>query len=186
MAAIGRGILLAAILAVSPLDARAGHTPEMGLKPGQVYNLWTNINACLLAFAGIVSDDPDWHEELAAMPAESFPGKRPADVLAQVDRYRARLDRLRHLAELTPTQRGPKDQAHITHSDVYLTSSEVLHAQVELLIRFTGPEQLVSQFYVRHREDEKTPSQVFALVELASRRLEQILANIGPLNAPTE
>lgn len=186
MAAFGRGILLAAILAVSPLDLRADHNMGRGLKPGQVYSLWTNINDCLLEFAGVVSDDLDWHEELAALPIRSFPGKRPADVLAQAERYRATLDRLRHLAELSPTQRVPRDQAHISHSDVYLTSSEVLHAQVELLIRFTGPEQLVSQFYVRRRDDEKTPSHVFAVVELASRRLEQILANIGPLNEPTE
>ena len=186
MAGVKRRAVLAAVLAVSLLGVRPGHALDLGLKPGQVYSLWANINACLLQFAEVVSKDMAWHERLAAMPVKSFPNKRSADVLAQVGLYRAKLDRLRHLSELTPTRRIPEEQAHITSSDVYLTSSEVLHAQVELLIRFTGPEQLVSQFYVRHRDDEKTPSQVFALVDLASRRLDLILANLSPENEPAE
>lgn len=184
MAAIGRQAVLAAVLALSLLGPRPGHALDLGLTPSQVYSLWTNINASLLEFAGAASRDKDLRRRLAAMSPESFAGKKPADVLAQVKRYRAKLDRLRARAGLARTRWAPQNQGEITPSDVYLTSSEVLHAQVELLIRSTGPEQQVSQFYVRHDVREMTPSHVFALVDLACRRLDRVLTRVAVSHDP--
>ena len=181
----GRWAVLAAVLVLSLLGPRSGHALDLGLTHGQVFSLWTNINASLLEFAEVVTDDEDWRDRLAAMPPRGFTGKSPADVLAQVKRYRTKLDWLRARAALTRTQQMPQDQAKITPSDVYMTSFEVLHAQLELLIRNTGPEQLVSQFYVRHEVSEKTPSHVFALVELACRRLERILTKVADSHDPS-
>ena len=179
MVALGRRAVWAALVAVSLLGARPGQAHELGLANGQAYSLWTNINASLLEFALVVSEERDWQERLAAMAAKDFSGMRLANVLDQVERYRSKLERLRDLAELSPIPQIPRDGGGIGPSDVYLASSEVLHAQVELLIRFSGPEQLVSQFYRRHDTRDKTPSQLFSLVEVANRRLEHVLLRAG-------
>lgn len=156
---------------------------DLVLTPDQVYSLWTNINRSLLAASRIVSHDPAWQAELAAQTLRTFHGKRPADVLVLVKAYRDKLDRLRRQAGLPPVRRLDAAYDLVTPSVVYVASGHVLNGQVEWLILNTGPDRPVTTFYRRHDFDGNTPSDVFALVELAGRRLDQILARAGSWHA---
>ncbi len=169
-------IIVGAALAFIPGQAR---TLELGLTPGQVFSLWTNINDCLVASASAVSDDGNWRRRLAAMKPRAFAGKVPADVLERLGAFRAKLDRMRRTAGLAPTARLGAADGAITPSVVFLNSGQVLNGLVEWLIGQTGPEQLVSRFYTRHGFKGKTPSDVFGQVDLADRRLGAILARLG-------
>ena len=172
------GAILAAALALHPGDGKA----EINLGPtaNQVFSLWTDINANLLALAKVLSGDTAKGKSLAALTPDKFRGKNPTDVLVHVRAYRAKLDRLRRRDGLAPTKRFDSGNAAITPSIVYVNSGYVLNGQVELLIRRTGPAQQISGFYVGHDIGGKAPSDVFGLVDLAHRRLDLILAGTAP------
>ena len=152
---------------------------DLGLTPSHVYSLWTNINDSLVATSRVVSGDTALRASLSAMKPMKFNGKSPADVLGQLAEYRKKLNRLLDAKNLPVAERAETDGASITPSDVYLNSGHVLNAQVRWLITETGPEQTVSQFYTRHGFSGKTPSDVFALVELANRRMDRLLNAAG-------
>lgn len=152
---------------------------DLGLTPSHVYSLWTNINESLVASSRVVSGDTAMRASLKAMKPMKFSGKSPADVLGQLAGYRKKLDRLLRARNLPMAKRVVSDGEAITPSDVYLNSGHVLNAQVRWLIVETGPEQTVSQFYTRHGFSGKTPSDVFALVDLATRRMDRLLSAAG-------
>ena len=149
------------------------------MTPGQVFALWTNINHCLLATARVVSADREWRESLAAMTPRRFEGKTPDHVLEGLAAFRAKLDEMRRTAGLARV--GADDGGHgtTTPSVVFLNSGRVLNGLVEWLIVNTGREQLVSRFYTWHAFTGKVPSDVFAQVDLAERRIDSILARRG-------
>lgn len=164
------------------IGASAGESValELGLTPSNVFSLWTNVNDALLATARISSGEADWAAELAAMKPRQFAGKKPADVLGQAFAFRDKLDRLRDRGGLGPTKRiGEGDGAEITPSVVFLNSGHVLDGLVLWIIHNSGKEQLVSQFYTLHDVSGKTPSDVFGLVELATRRIDRLLTQAG-------
>ncbi len=164
-------IVLLSVLAF-PTSPRA---LDLGLTPSHVYSLWTNINDSLIASSRVVSGDKALPTTLATMKPGNFSGKRPADVLNRLAVYREKLNRLLRVKNLPMTKLAKTDGSAITPSDVYLNSGHVLTAQIRWLIVKTGPEQTVSQFYTRHGFSGKTPSDVFALVELANRRMDLLL-----------
>lgn len=159
-----------------PPDSRA---LDLGLTPSHVYSLWTNINQSLIASSRLVSADSDLPETMSAMEPKTFTGKKPADVLELLILYRAKLDRLLRDRNLPKTKRTAAGSETISPSDVYLNSGHVLNAQVMWMVVSTGPEQTVSQFYTRHGFSGKTPSDVYALVEIANRRMDQLLRAAG-------
>ncbi len=169
-----KAFFIAVLLSVlaSPSSLRA---LDLGLTPSHVYSLWTNINDSLIVSSRVVSGDKALLTTLAEMKPEEFSGKRPADVLNRLAVYREKLNQLLLAKNLPKAKRAALDGGAITPSDVYLNSGHVLTAQVRWLIVETGPEQTVSQFYTRHGFSGKTPSDVFALVELANRRLDLLL-----------
>lgn len=167
-----------ALMAV-PVHPGKGFALDLGLTPSHVYSLWTNINGSLVTVARVISGDPAWRKRLTAYSARKFEGKRPSDVLRRVADYRAKLDRLLRRESLALTKQLPAGEEEVTPSEVYLNSGFVLNAQVRWLIVNTGPEQTVSQFYYRHDFSGETPSDVFALVDLANRRLDEILSKAG-------
>lgn len=170
--------LAATLLAVATLSGGAG-SRELGLTPSHVFGLWTNINNNLIASSRVVSGDTALPAALGAMKAKKFSGKNPADVLGQLVIYREKLDQLLLAQNLPQTRKVIHDGDITTPSDVYLNSGHVLNAQVRWLIVNTGPEQAVSHFYTRHRFTGKTPSDVFAMVDLANRRMDRLLRESG-------
>ncbi len=168
------GVVLGAV--VYPSGPRA---LDLGLTPSHDFSLWTNINDSLIAASRVVAADPDLRSRLMTMKARKFSGKIPADVLNHLALFRERLNILLLADNLPRVKRIASDGKTITPSDVYLSSGHILNAQMRWLIVRTGPEQNVSQFYTRHGFVGKTPSDVFGLVDLANRRLEQLLEAAG-------
>lgn len=144
--------------------------------------MWTNIQSSLLTIARVFSPDAAWLDELADMTPNRFQGKRPADVLEQVRRYRQKLDALRQHSGLDPMGRAVRTRGPVTPSVVFLKSGQVLAAQAEWLVHSTDADLLISPFFRHHEFSSKTPSDVFGLVELANRRIDRILlgAGVGP------
>lgn len=152
---------------------------DLGLTPSHVFSLWTNINKSLIASSRLVSNGIELSVMLKAMKPKVFNNKKPADVLDQLAAYRTKLDRLLRAQNLPETKQTTPSDGAITPSDVYVNSGHVLNAQVTWLIVGTGPEQTVSQFYTRHGFSGKSPSDVYALVEMANRRMDQLLQAAG-------
>ncbi len=171
--------LVAAVLLGLTATPGAASAVELGLTPSQVFGLWTNINDGLLASARVISGDSAWHDSLSAMRAQNFNGKKPAEVLDQVVKFRVKLDRLRQKSGLKPAKQFGDGDGKVTPSVVFLNSGHVLDGLADWLIRNTGPEQLIGPLYARLDINGKTPSDAFGLVELANRRLDQLLSKTG-------
>lgn len=150
---------------------------ELGLTPSHVVSLWTNTNNALETMAGIITKDSSLQQKVKATTPLGFTGKKPGEVLKRVAEFREKLDRLRQKSSLPPTKRYQYGSGTITPSVVFLNSGHVLDATVHWVIKNSGKDQLVSPFYVRHDISGKTPSDAFAMVDLANRRIDIILAN---------
>ncbi len=172
------GIVTFVLVAVA-IAPRSGHAVELGLTPSHVFSVWQNINSALMTVARVSSGGADLGQRLGAVAPGSFEGKKPADVLKQVSKCREKLDRLRSKSGLKATGRYQNDGGTVTPSLVFLNSGAVLDGVVLWVVKNTTKEQLVSQFYTRHDISGKTPSDVFGLVDLATRRLDLILASSG-------
>lgn len=168
--------MLSVIACVSLLPGVAA-SQNFGMTPSHVYGMWTNINNALVAAAGIVSGTPAASEAVAAIKPRSYSGKKPADVLKRVMTVHAKLNRLRARSKLKPAKTQPrKESGKITPSDVYLNSGHVQDGLVDWIVRNTTADQLVSQFYTRRDFSGKTPSDAFAMVDLAARRIDHVMA----------
>lgn len=174
---------LVALLVLAP--AGKSRSLELGLTPNHVYALWLNINRSLLSFARILSERENNLQELTEMRPTVFKNKVPADVYAHAKEFGALLNGY----ILIPTQapnwlveyeksRGDASDTNqrITPSAVFLISTQLLNAIVDVVVLNTGWEQPVSEFYAIEQYTEKTSSDVYGLVDLALRRAKIILA----------
>ncbi len=152
---------------LTPFRAQA---VELGLTPSNVFDLWTNIDNALIG-AG-QSKDAALAERLKAMKPQSFKGIKPAAVLKQVETFRDKLDRMGtgYGIEPTPVYKNPAGGT-VTPSVVFLNSGYVLDHIVLVLNKVDG-ERLISGYYERRDVRNKTPSDVYAMVELANRRMD--------------
>jgi hypothetical protein len=159
---------------------------ELGLTPSHVYGLWTNINKCLLIYAEALSEDETLPQSLSKM-ASSFEGKVPADVYKQAKEIRKKLETFiavprgfpEWLNSYNPQSDRDAGQEEITPSNVFIESSHILNGVVDVLVAKAGDGYLVSGFYANHSFVDKTPSDVFGLVDLAKRRVDMILKANG-------
>lgn len=168
--------LIIAVTAGVSLAAGAARAQELGLTPSHVVSLWTNVNAALITVAEVSSGDAAWAAELAATTPTRFDNKKPADVLARVVEFRAKLDRLLAAGGLKPAKQYQHGGGKVTPSVVFLNSGHTLDAVVRWVIQNTPRERLVSEYFTRHAISGKTPSDAFAMVDLANRRIDRILA----------
>lgn len=169
--------LMASILTFSsPVSA-----DDLRLTPSHVYSTWSNLNDCLLAIGQEQALDETLQAQLALMRPTTFSGKRPVDVLGEVRGVQDKLNRFRVKRDLAPVAQISEDYKRVTPRDVYLNSGRVLDGLLETLILMSEPERQISPFYEHHRYDDKTPNDVFGLVDLANRRLDIILSAGDPL-----
>ena len=161
-----------------------GFALELGLTPSQVFGLWTNINSAVLTHARNLSDDEAWLRQLAELEARKFSGKTPKDVLGQVKLFEARFSKLvvgirRHMEktnfakEVTFLLRD--DSSVVTPSLVFLNSGRVLVQIVHAVVITSDGKQPISPFFAEHDFKGKVPIDVYGLVDLALRRLDEIL-----------
>ncbi len=166
----GGVFILSLSLVLVPHRAQA---VELGLTPSNVFDLWTNINNALIGTGQ--AKDAALLERLRAINPQSFKGKKPGDVLKQVEAFRDKLDSLGTGYGLKPTPVF-KDPAGgtVTPSVVFLNSGYVLDTMVLVLNKADG-EHLISDYYLRRNFNGKTPSDVYAMVELANRRIDALV-----------
>ncbi len=151
---------------------------EMGLTPSHVVGLWTNINNCLLTVSQTVVKDDDLTEKLKDMTPGSQTDKKPSDVLGQVRLFSDKVDTIRRKANLKPAKRYKNIDDKITPSVVFLNTGHVLDGVVDWLVGQTDASTLVSPFYELQNITGKTPSDAYAMVELANRRLDALMSKI--------
>ncbi|NQV84730.1 MAG: hypothetical protein HQ494_13030 [Rhodospirillales bacterium] len=180
-----RTIFFLALLLITTLAAPgSARAVELGLTPSPVFGLWTNINKALIVYARARSTNEDWLNQLAQMTPEKFSGKDSATVLEMVKTFAARLNELdvRRPDKTTDKLLGSdlqhllaNDQGRVTPSMVYLHSGQVLINVAEDILRASSVPVEVSPFFEERNVADKTPSDVFGLIDLGLRRLVKIL-----------
>ena len=152
---------------------------ELGMTPSNVFVLWTNVNNALITVAGTSSGFAEGSAGIATMTPNTFQGKTPGDVLKKVAAFRQKLDLLRQKSGLKPIEFNAFEAGDtVTPSMVFLDSGHALDGVVEWIVGNTTKDQLISPFYARLDVSGKTPSDAFAMVDLAERRIGRILAKI--------
>ena len=159
-----------AIISVVYMPTVAGAL-DVGLTPSHVYSLWVNINTAILSVGKFVGGEGIAKNSISAIKPGKFTGKTPGNVLALSLEVESLIDGLRITSDLPPTRGLDVGSENTTPSDVFLVSSRVLISGVELIIRKTEADHLISPYFSHHIFDGKTPSDVYALVDLAHRRL---------------
>ena len=172
--------LIGVVIVLLPAKAWA---LDHGLNPRHDYDLWTNINQAVLTVGNLTGDDGRLLAELQVMKADSFAGKTPRDVLVLALEFESEFDKLRVYSGLTPTRQMDIAHKNTTPSDVFLVSSRVLFSVVEWIIDNTDSGHLVTQYFPRHSFKDKTPSDVFGLVDLAHRCIQVILENSSKMSS---
>ncbi len=177
-----RSIIAAAMLIGMALNPSQASARELGLTPSHVYALWVNINDSLIGIAGVMSGDASLRDTLSSMSPRKFDGKRPSDVLRRIGLMHSRFRSLGLSAQfsgpLTEDQQYDVELGLATPSDVFIRSGNILDGLVVWLIENTEKKQQISGSYTRRKFHDKTPSNVFGLVDLADRRLEMILSKL--------
>ena len=156
-----RKIAVVAVLLIGlAVPNGSGHAQkDLGLGYDLVFSQWININDSLLAIARAVSEDPLRYEELVAATPATFEEKEPADVLELLKEYRTKFDKLRRRAGLRPIKWfNQAEHAIIGPSILYVNSGYALSGHVEFLLRHTGPDYLIGQFYTRHDSSTRRPA----------------------------
>ena len=173
---------VAVILVMGPPST--GFALELGLTPSQVFGLWTNINDAVLTYARNLSDDEVWLRRLSELEPRKFSGKTPKDVLEKVKLFEAKFSKLtvgiRRNAEKTNFTKEVTfllrdDSSVITPSLVFLNSGRVLVQIVHAVVITLDGKQSISPFFAEHGFKGKVPIDVCGLVDLAERRLDEIL-----------
>lgn len=166
----GLATVLTAVLA-TPM-ARA---VELGMTPSHVVSLWTNINDALIT-SGRATGDENLAKRLMAMKPVAVQGRKPGDVLNELEKFRAKLDQFaarQGLKKATPVYKDPEGGT-VTPSVVFVNSGYVIDSLLRVLIKLDA-NQLISGFYTRHDISGKKPNDAYQLVELANRRMDSML-----------
>ncbi len=175
-----RKLSIAIVVLGAALWAPQAGAVELGLTPSHVVGLWTNINNAVLAAADSMTGDEGFVDELTEQGTETYGDKVPADVLGQVAAFREKLDRVGAKYGVMPTAVFESDDGQkITPSVVFLNSGNVLDSLARLLIEAGDEETLITDFYARQDISGKTPSDAFAMVELANKRIDALMRRMS-------
>jgi hypothetical protein len=151
---------------------------ELGLTPSHVYGLWSNVNQALTGLANARTDNNTLINQLNNMTPGSFSGKTPGDVLKHATTFRNKLDQLKKQHNLEKTNAIVlSDKEKITPSVVFLNSGNILDSLVLLVIDSTAKNKPVAHYFKTQDVSSKKPSDVYAMVDIANRRLDHIIAN---------
>ena len=177
--------VLALILIATATASAQGteRSVDMGLTPSPVYGLWSNINRAVIVYAKVHSTDDAWLGKLEDMTPNAYTGKEPAQVLEQVKRFKIKLielDKRWSDGAVATLLNGnlpnllSSDDNRITPSQVYLHSGQVLVNIAEDILRESTSVIEISPLFEEQHFTNKTPSDVFGMVDLGIRRLEEI------------
>ncbi|MEH6497351.1 MAG: hypothetical protein V7740_16525 [Pseudomonas marincola] len=177
--------ILTLVLFLFVSSPNVGQAVEFGLTPSTVYGMWKNINDAVLVYANERSTNDTWLRNLENMPQDKFSGKAPANVLEQVTQFNTKLNEIlqnkeAHLEELLlegdlSNLLASSDDNLVTPSLVYMHSGQVLINIVEEIVHNSPTGINISPFFDVDAFPDKTPSDVFSLVDLGLRYLDEIL-----------
>lgn len=161
---------------------------ELGLTPSHVYGLWLNINTVFIDLQKEELSNSRVLAGIEGMQPLVFEGKKPANVLALAKPLHQNLMKAFNLSAPPPTPNwvksyqaleGKSGLVETTPSQVYLLSSFILNSLVEKYVAVSNGTKPISRFYSDHKVSNKTPSDVFGLVDLISRRLKEAQLKIS-------
>lgn len=171
------------MLLLSPV--KKARALELRFTPGHVHGLWVNINQVLLVYSHMVSADEQWRQSLSQMTIQSVSGKLPRDVLEQANNFGHLLETITPKSEQMKALLWDeilfqfKDKVNeIGPSQVYLFSNHMLFEMVALVVKSSRGEIAVGHHFIEPILLNKVPSDVFAQVALAYRRLEAITSHL--------
>ena len=156
--------------------AKAADVVELGnIPPSGPFQLWTSMNRVLPEYA-MLKGGAELKARVEGLSATYFEGKTPADVLAQTAEYRATLEALRAQLNLPEVQiyKDPLGRT-VTPGVVFVNSGYIMDATVRTYHTASDkPDVSLGGFYDVPVIAGKTPSDVFGLVHLATKRLQLI------------
>ena len=173
------------LVVVLPLGNQA-KAIELGLEPSDVFGLWTNINNILVDFGKRHLESQPEKDRYASLKPKSFHGKVPSDVLNLVVKFGLLASPVYEqgqgfshdsLLEKNIVFLVRHNKTETTPSVVFMRSSDILVSLAHVLIFDHADRPLVSRYFVEHSFTNKTPSDVFSLVDLAIRRLNFLQAH---------
>ncbi len=132
--------------------------PAQAATPSDVYAVWADINQGLEAAGG---------SAVKSMAPSSFSGKKPGHVLSQLSVFVKKLNERRKAAGLAPIA-APPVSGNVTPSMVFDHSQKALEGFAEWAAKRGA------SFSKGSKASGKTPSDVYSLVDLASRRIDKI------------
>ncbi len=152
---------------------------ELGkISPNGSYRLWSAVNDVLLDYASLEGGD-ELRSQVQALTAYRFNGKSPADVLAQAAVFRDALEQLLERLQLPKVEvyEDPLGR-EATPGVVFVNAGNIMDALVAAFHSASNrSDESLGDLYDVPVATGKTPSDVFGLVFLATRRLQLIAAS---------
>ncbi len=173
--------------AESPSDVAAAPTVasseegiiELGkISPNGPYRLWTAINKVLLDYA-LLKGGEELRSQAEGLYSGQIDGKTPADVLTQAAEFRGTLEQLLDRLNLPKVEvyKDPLGRS-VTPAVVFVNAGHIMDAVVSAFHSASNkPDTSLGDLYDVPVATGKTPSDVFRLAYLATRRLQLIAAS---------
>ncbi|MBT3533844.1 MAG: hypothetical protein HN478_08195 [Rhodospirillaceae bacterium] len=176
------GPMLTALILAAPVQAAQtaadgkGDMVKLGkITPNGPYRFWAAINKVLPDYAA-VTGGAELHAQVKTLSAHPAAGRTPGDVMVQTAEFRDLLEILRRRLKLAKIEiyKDPLGRA-VTPGVVLANAGFNMDALVETYrAAAKKPEESLGHFYDVPVMNGKSPSDVYGLVELATRRLRLI------------
>lgn len=171
-------LALVAVLVGFSVSSQEASAVELGVTPNDVAVLWANTNNALVAVAKAApGGGAALSSRVKALRPGYFENKNSNDVLGQVVTFRGKLDQLRKRIGLPTTGTFLNTDDKITPSVVFLNTGYVLDSAAEVLLKISNNTVSAGPYYKPFVFKGKTPSHAFSMTELATRRIDLILAH---------
>ncbi len=169
----------ACVAGTSTVGSKEESVVELGkISPNGPYRIWSAVNKVLLDYASLKGGE-ELRSQVQDLNVGRFDGKTPADVLTQAAEFRDTLeqilDRLRlPKVEIYEDPLGRK----ATPGVVFVNAGHIMDAVVSVIHNASDKhDEPLGALYDVPVATGKTPSDVFGLVYLATRRLQLITAS---------
>jgi hypothetical protein len=184
--AVSLALAAPASAAQSPADVAGAPTAgsnqegviELGkISPNGPYRLWSAINKVLLEYASLKGGE-ELGSQVQGVYAGQFDGMTPADVLTQAAEFRGTLDQVLDRLKLPKVEiyKDPLGRK-VTPGVVFVNAGNIMDAVVAAFHSASNsPDSSLGDLYDVPVSTGKTPSDVYALVYLATTRLQVITA----------
>ncbi len=148
------------------------------ISPNGPYRIWSAVNKVLLDYASLKGGE-ELKSQVKDLNAGRFYGKTPTDVLIQAAEFRDALERILDRLQLPKVEiyEDPLGR-QVTPGVVFVNAGHIMDAVVSVVHSASDHhDEPLGALYDVPVATGKTPSDVFGLVYLATRRLQLIAAS---------